>query len=299
MSIPHRYRYDMDTVLPKPRALWGYYGGKAEIGPHRKGKWIVDLLPTRIHTQTYIEPFAGMYSVGLMRGKVSNEIANDANERIINFLRCVRDYPDDMAWKLSWTPRSQQEFLLSKDRMDDKSLTDMERALAFFIVSSQSILHGDAENANFAMNVDPIRKHRRILPNTVLSLATRLMNVQLLNKDACDVLERTINADYAVIYCDPPYLSSENTNVYHVRDFNRPRMLDALLKHKAQVAVSGYEEDWPELPEAGWEVNKLDVATWIYRENNGSKKYDRVECLWTNYVPERKQGILIPEGATS
>ena len=51
------------------------------------GEWIASLLPNEYEEITYIEPFGGMFGVGLNRPKSAVEIYNDLNGRAVNWWR--------------------------------------------------------------------------------------------------------------------------------------------------------------------------------------------------------------------
>ena len=66
-----------------------YYGGKRGYG---KAEWIASFLPW--HSDScYVEPFAGMAGVLFARQPVKVEVLNDLNQRVVNWLRVVRDEP--------------------------------------------------------------------------------------------------------------------------------------------------------------------------------------------------------------
>ena len=82
-----------------------YYGGKRGYG---KAEWIASFLP---HTpdSCYVEPFAGMAAVLLARSPVDIEILNDANERIVNWWRIVRDEAEEFGRLIDFSPFSRAE----------------------------------------------------------------------------------------------------------------------------------------------------------------------------------------------
>ena len=83
-----------------------WYGGKRGYG---KAEWIASFLP---HTpdSCYVEPFAGMAAVLLARPPVDIEILNDANGRIVNWWRIVRDEPEEFGRLIDFMLFSRAEF---------------------------------------------------------------------------------------------------------------------------------------------------------------------------------------------
>lgn len=103
-------------------------------------------------------------------------------------------------------------------------------------------------------------------------------NLVLHNTDALSFL-----ADYTfdgrdLIYADPPYVAStKNYRRYYQHEYtdeDHCRLLDALLKIKCQVMISGYSSALYEQALQGWEVRELV---------NISHAGPRVERIWANF----------------
>ena len=145
----------------------------------------------------------------LKREPVKLEILNDLNDRIINWWRAVRDYPDEFGYLVEHTPLSRAEYAWAVGAIDDLSLPPLRRALAFHICIDQNIGGGDGElsvNHGWARAFNPaVGSIARHFKAEVAALGERLRYVQLENTDGLKLLERTAGLDYAVVYCDPPY----------------------------------------------------------------------------------------------
>ena len=251
----------------------GYYGGKRGFG---FGKWIAGLLPWEKQS-CYVEPFAGMAGVLLAREPVKREMLNDLNGLVVNWWRMVRDMPEEFGYLVEHTPLSRDEFRWALSVVDNPDLPDIRRALAFHILVSQSIHSGDSSRTagSWQRGFKPSRVARD--PQSAEDfalLAERLRKVQLENTDALELLERTADCDYAVIYCAPPY-STANTTPYSMGRVDFDRLGELLQAQKGAVAISGYEGEWDCL---GWAAEwRQSVRRQIAR--NGEP---RVEVLWRN-----------------
>ena len=250
-----------------------YYGGKRGFG---KGEWIAGLLPWEKHS-CYIEPFAGMAGVLLARPPVNIEMLNDRNGRVVNWWRVVRDFPGEFGRLVEHTPLSRDEFRWACGAVDDQALPDIRRALAFHIIVNQCLTHGDnrATSGCWIRRFNPaISKPVRHSAGDIASLAERMRNVQLENSDALGLLERTADCDYAVIYCDPPYPTSD-TSPYAWGNLEFDRLADLLRSQRGAVAVSGYPGEWDCL---GWAVERKQAL----RRNISGGGDSRTEVLWRN-----------------
>ena len=254
-----------------------YYGGKS---PARSGgvcHWIRDQLPW-FTNQLYVEPFAGMLGVLLSRERVNSEVVNDKSERVVNWWRAVRDYPAEFAHLVDTTPVSRAEFDWAKDNLDNPDLSIPRRALAFHIIISQSIIHADRNAPAWAIGKQGDVVHRRFLGHDdITRLAARIDRVQLDTQDACAIVERCVDAPHALLYCDPPYRSSD-TRAYSEFTVDVDRLSDLLLSCKGKVAISGYGDEWDHL---GFErVTRRSYAT----ATPVIKSHERTEVLWLNYT---------------
>lgn len=117
-------------------SLLPYYGGKAgEIG-----RQIAAVLDTIDH-QIYAEWFGGMYSVGLYKTPVLQEIFNDRNKNIVNLFKVLRvpKTARELARRLSLTPYSRQEWQQACAEYQTHS-DPVERARMMFVVLGQGAL---------------------------------------------------------------------------------------------------------------------------------------------------------------
>ena len=262
-------------MTKKPMSL-RYYGGKAR----GKGTWIASILPDD-YDRCYIEPFSGMFSVLLARQPVKREIINDVNSRVITWARAVRDHPEEFGYLIEHTLHSQEEFIWAIDNIDNPEIDDLRRALAFHITVSLSIQGGDSVvkgsfRRAFSTKTGSIGKWNS---ERVDILSQRLFNVQILCEDALQLLGRTKDKERCVIYCDPPYPTS-NTSPYSHNKIDKTALSELLLNQQGAVAISGYADEWDHLE---WTKHIKDVAMREFGSNAYKKSQTRTEILWTNF----------------
>ena len=261
-----------------------YYGGRSAYSVRGVGPWVAAQIPWQ-HDTVYVEPFAGMLGVLLQRQPVKNEIANDINDRLVNWWRCVRDYPEEFARLIAFTPVSRTECHWAWDNLDNPALPPLRRALAYHVVLDCGYTKSDGEGNGFYRELSVTSKDDRLLFGNAraLALARRLESVQLDNTCALTLLERTAGLPHAVIYADPPYLTGSNTPYLH-DGVSAHALADALLAQQGRVALSGNAGDWDDyLP--GWHTSLYSTHRHNYLGSGVATVTPRTECLWTNYPP--------------
>lgn len=267
-----------------------YYGGKNEASKHSKiGRYIAKMLPKR---EVYVEPCAGMLGVLLQRERSLAEVANDADGRITNWWRCVRDAPDIFKRMIENTPRSEHNYeralrVVAEREVPDMSDPDGEHdlvlGLSTHIVLADSLMHGLGRPGAMAVAY----AHRDGRGTTeVMRLSERMRKVQLLNRDASYVLERTLTNADCVVYFDPPYEGSADTTIYGASVPDKGEMVALLRAQKGYVAVSGYGEDWDALD---WPTVEL-AGCFTGAGNAGGSVSKRIEKVWVNQA--RPEGLF-------
>ena len=273
------------------RILIGYYGGKAKRG----GKWITSLLPPVEPRQLYIETHAGLLGVLLQRDKASDEWINDLNERIVNWWLVARDRMDELMDKLRWTPYSESLFKQYCGSLDEGD--DLTRAVKLTIVLNQGFLHGDGESGGWVRHYGGGGARARLAQvESIEQIRERIRELQVFNEPAVKMLDRVKDRSNAVIYVDPPYRNAGSTRPYHIDQQDYDETIDALVRQKGRVAVSGYKDDWDALLEHGWIRHEMMTTASVTTAKPGSKRPKRVEVLWTNYDPVSVNGsTALPE----
>lgn len=274
------------VIRPKLYAL-NWVGGKSVKGTQRTGPWVASLLPDDTKV-TYVEPFAGMLGVLLQRSKANGEIVNDINDRVVNWWRCLRDYPDELLRLVSLTPWSRAGFVDAVANLDNRGLSPVVRAAHFTTVVRQSIRSTDRSDSSswrlyITLNNSGCANMRdvRNVVTRLSVIADRIRNVQIENMDAVSLLDRVADYAHVVAYCDPPYPTADQTLYEKSVDFGD--LSDVLKVQKGRIAVSGYGSEWDHL---GWVRRCHD--TWRHSPGCSSIS-DRTEVLWMNYEPDESR----------
>lgn len=261
-----------------------YFGGKGGMFNN-----IIKYFPDKTLFDTYIEPFAGSYSVGLKNCvDIPVEIYNDLNKNVYSLYKVLQDKELYLKFKekcdlmiYNEDLRKEYHVSLKKDKLDI-----VERAYRFFYVNRTS--HNGI--GGFSMNTI-IRRNMSKSVSDMLSaidrmdeLHQRLSKLIVTNKDALELIEKYKNNKNVFMYLDPPYEQSTRTSARYDIDMNREqhlKFIDLVLDSKAKMLISGYDcEIYDTLVNNGWNKIQFEVNT-----ISGNKKpKTKIETLWKNYI---------------
>ena len=259
-----------------------YYGGKSR--PDMRD-WLLPKIPY-IKQGLYVEPFAGMLGVLLARPKTKLEIVNDLDSNIANWWEVVREQPEELAWYIHNTTNCRQTFmkcfkgLKAGEFRDDK----LKWAWATYVSINYNVAHGTGVGGWAAHYTGGTgSKGKKLFAKYVQPMSDRLRHVMIECRDALVILERVIDVENAVVYCDPPYFTADTTAYsMDAESLDLDKMKELFLAQKGKVAISGYGEEWDCL---GWERHEWKTRAYPLSDLEYHKKQDwsRVEVLWCNY----------------
>ena len=256
----------MNPILKYPGAKW-------RIAP-----WILSFFPPH---ESYLEPYFGSGGVFFNKAPCRIETINDLDGEIVNFFQVCREYPGELADALYLTPWSRDE----RDAAYEPAGDELERARRFCVRCWQTFgafphkSNGWRNTTGRRLNGGPDNpKLWSRLPAIVCEAADRLLEVQIENRPALDVIQRH-NGPEVLIYAGPPYIrSTRNTSYdaynYEMTDADHEKLLQVLLKHEGMVLLSGYDNDLYNDILRGWR-KESSVTT-------AECGVSRTECLWLN-----------------
>lgn len=271
----------MKPILKYPGAKW------------RLADWIIEHMPPH---DSYLEPFFGSGAVFFGKQKARIETINDIDGEIVSFFRVCREQPEELAEALSLTPWARDE---REAAFDEAPTGAVEQARRFAVrcwmtfgaglSKSNGWRHTTARNYNGGPDNPKIWAR---MPECVHAAANRLMEAQIENRPALDVIQR-FDGPNVLIYADPPYVIDTlncNGRLYsHVMsNEEHVELLRALTAHQGMVLLSGYESDMYQDLLSGWQL----VTTKAQAECAAS----RTECLWLNPHAVERRGMMGMEG---
>lgn len=269
----------MNPILKYPGAKW------------RIAEWIIERMPYHVG---YVEPFFGSGAVFFNKPKSKIETISDLDGSIIRFFKTCREHPEELAYAISLTPWSREEFLQSD--FCDEATDDIEAARQFCVrcwqtfgarVKCKTGWRNSTARSNNPGPDNPALWRR--LPEVVQQVANRLLDAQIENRHALDVIAQN-NGENILIYADPPYVKctrSLNGDQYRfeMSDKEHEQMLTALRQHSGMVMLSGYDCEMYRdlLPE--WRIETIRTTA--------ERGVMRTECLWTNPQCQEKTPQLL------
>ncbi len=263
----------MKTVLKYPGAK------------NRIADWICGYIP--LH-EVYVEPYFGSGAVFFNKNPSRIETINDLDKNVVNYFRVIREHPEELAYQLSMTPFSRDEYYAACeiDRMD----SDIERARKFAVRCWQgfgcSNLYRNGFRSSQQSHSPHTTKEWRSIPERILAATERLKNAQIENLPAVEIIKRYDTPD-VFMYIDPPYLHGTRKNYlyrHEMKDEEHLQLLEILREHPGKILLSGYDNRMYNEILAGW--NKVSKKT------QAEAGIQRIETLWMNYEQNKQMDLF-------
>jgi DNA adenine methylase len=246
-----------------------------------KAQWIINHMPPHV---CYCEPFMGSMAVLLTKPPSLLEVANDMNERLVNFFQVLRNHPRELIRRIHYTPFARAEFFACRAALDAaiQHTDPIERARQLYVVVWQSMEKHEGGDTWYIENrITPSRTkvRRRCLdmrqPDNLYAIAKRLHNVQIERGDAFALIPR-YDAPTTLFYCDPPYTQDTRTGDKYAHDFtttDHERLLDLLEGIDGMAMLSGYDNPLYQARLSHWHcIRKASQTRFTTKA--------RDECLW-------------------
>ncbi len=278
----------------KISAIVPWYGSKRTLAP----RIIAELGP---HT-AYWEPFCGSCSVILGKKPVTYESVNDLHQDLINLALVIqdRDKAHELYAKANPTLFHEDMCRLSKEKTlafrDEAAAGDVERAYWYLIFSWFHLngIAGTKLNRTGNMGIRYSSKggngaaRWRSVVESIPDWHERLLRVQIVSRDALELLQEIEDADGTVIYCDPPYILKKARYLHDFETSDHQVLAGTLRRfRKTRIVLSYYEhpklnslyEGWTKIGAAELGVAKSMVNSGM-RDESG--RTEAPEVLFIN-----------------
>lgn len=245
--------------INRPANRW--YGGKWRIG-----KWIASHFPEH---KIYVEPFGGMWSVGLQKPQSEVEIYNDIHPGATNFWTRLKEDSERLIQDIDAIQWNDQTVEWAKEMM---TTDPFESAVKFYIQCRISYAGGGTGwGSGYSPKTFDRKEHSD--HSHLIAIAKRIKNLQIYGEDALDII-REFDSPDTLFYCDPPYLeSTRNSHTPYEYEFDRHEELIALLGSiQGKAIISGY----PSFKYASL------LSSWSRKDTQGmtTSRKDATECIW-------------------
>lgn len=218
----------------------------------------------------FIEPFFGAGGMFFSKPKARYNIVNDLDSDVFNLYQVITTRKTELAEALKLMPIHNDLFQYWKT---NKETEPIKKATRFLFLSNFSFM-GKADTLRFGVS----NTKNNLLQN-IDKTYHYIADVQFNNCDFERFLKSIANKekDKTFIYCDPPYLSTENNYSHSFTKSDVIRLFDVLQDTGCKFAISEFDNDFV-LEQA--KQRNLNVITIGERKN---LKNRRTEILITNY----------------
>lgn len=248
-----------------------YPGGKARIAD-----WIISHFPPH---EVYCEPFFGSGAVFFRKAPIRIETINDINGDVVNLFRVCRDYPEELARLVEFTPYSRAEYKASfkptEDVIERARRTLIQYHQSFGVTARESSGWRNSQASTGPSDAQAWNK----VPELIVSACKRLKYAQIENSDAFTLIKRYDNPD-TLLYLDPPYpLELREKNMYR-NEMTREQheeLLSLVKKSKSKIILSSYANELYDAELASWATAEKCCTAQMGRK--------RTEKIYMNFQP--------------
>lgn len=281
-------------------ALAPWMGSKRQLAPR-----IVEALGDH---NAYFEPFCGSCAVLFAKPAVKHEVVNDLNRDLSNVSAVLQSRPlaSDLLGRLHFTIASEELYRESRSAVLEPyagRLGNVERAYHALVTwwLGRNGMAGTRKSrtsfsARFTKRGGSGGVRFRSMIQSVPMWVRRLEKVDVLNRDAFEVIEKIADEAKTAIYCDPPYIEKSAEYEHDFEGADHERLAELLSRfRKTRVVVSYYPD--PRLdtlyPSERWQRQEIIVTKNIRNTNTrGSFGRKATEVLLINQPTSQNQGLL-------
>jgi DNA adenine methylase len=289
------------AALPITRPLLRWHGGKWRLAP-----WVISFFGAH---DGYVEPFGGVWSVGLRKPRAHAEMWNDLDAELVNLFSILRDPGRAAALirAVALTPFARDEFRLAYEACE----APVERARRLIIRSwmGQGAVgnHSAAGASGFRSNMirstasprSPIPAHDWAgYPAILQRVVARLDGVIIESRPAIELMAQQ-DRPGVLFYLDPPYVGSTRSTAgkragtgylayaHELSDDEHAELLAFIKTLRGMVVLSGYASTLYDDALDGW----VRVEKRAMKDSAGTA----TEVLWLNAEAARvsPQGRLL------
>lgn len=249
-----------------------YYGGKQTMLKHLLG-----LIPEH---RIYCEPFFGGGALFFAKPKAEVEVINDVNGEVINFFKVLKTKFPALQKEVQATLHSRELYKKAMQIYNNpKSYSDVQRAWALWTATNQGFA-GMIGSWGFGKTNSKEKAVAAKRDNFIKIYEDRLRMVQVENTDALRVIARCNERD-AFIYCDPPYIGSDQGHYSGYTEEQYKTLLNVLAKTKAKFLLSSYPSKVLSqfIKKYGWKTKKVEKYVAVTKLTDKTK----TEMLVYNY----------------
>lgn len=252
-----------------------WFGGKGRMAKH-----IISRMPE--HT-CFVDLFGGAAHVIAQKSMITNEVYNDIDGDMVNFLLVSRAKSEELMQACESIPYSRQ--LYEKWKREPMPTDDFERAVRFFYLNRSGIAKG---NSSYGTGWRHSKEHNTASTyqsacKRIKEFGKRMSNVMIDNRDFREII-RVYDSPTTLFYVDPPYIDREHRYKLTAADKENPMQLHydlagELNKIQGKAVVSYYEHPLLDELYEGWYKEKFSAVRQVVNGNNNTSE----EMILMNY----------------
>lgn len=210
-----------------------WFGGKSKLADD-----IIRLMPPH---RCYVEPFGGGGSVLCAKTQVYNEVYNDIDGLVVNFMLIARAEPERFVREVESLPYSRE--LYERWKREPWPEDDFARAVRWFYLNRSGIAKGNADRRTgwrHSWQVNPARAYQSTI-GRIQEFADRMKNVQIECQDFREII-RIYDSPETLFYVDPPYIGREACYAGGFTEQDHLELARMLNSIRGNAIVSYYDE---------------------------------------------------------
>ena len=256
------------------RPLFSYLGTKSMLASK-----IVPLLPAHHH---YVEVCGGSLAILLAKPEAAAETVNDIDGELVNFWKCLRDYPDELIRRCLLTPHSRTEYYSAiETRCDTDSLEMARRTWVKLAQGSNRTTQTPVQTMwvkRLTTKSYPDALETKI--SRFAEVSQRIHHVSLDQRSAVEMVKMYGRHASTLLYIDPPYPGRGDRYSYDMDTAAHEELITQLLSTTSSVAVSGYPGTIYDDALTGWDRHELTSKARTGVTNLSA----RTEILWVKHA---------------
>jgi DNA adenine methylase len=220
------------------------------------------ILPRMPKHSFYCEPFAGGASMFFAKNKVENSWLNDIDVQLVNTLIHIRDYPKELARRVSREIPTKERHNYYKNEY--KPRNELDQAVRWYFLNRTSY-SGIMNMVNCYWGYgDKFSMRPENWTRNIMRTSEKLENVKITSLDFAEVIEATPNNGF--LFIDPPYFNADQDKFYsHSFDHDdHDRLSEILKEHKKRIKFFITYDECDEIIELYEWAKHIEPAEWNY-----------------------------------